>query len=198
MRNDVMKINCLKNKIVLVLISLALFAGSSSMLFAAKAKKKDKKAESAFIGKWVFHSVMHMEPEGEVKFLTAEELLNYVPSTVDKNDEKAMEEIRNNQKFLVNSVLEISEDGNVYLLSAIPEGVSKKEIDEYVAKGEITLRNGMVVVDKPTTWEDRNGELWLQMGKENLAGGTKKPNWEKCEFVDGILTFSILRYQKAK
>ena len=186
-----MRTGCMKKIILLVLLSLALFVGSSSVLFAAK--KPSAKDTSPFIGKWVFHSIMN-----NVEFLTAEELLEYVPNNVDKNDPEAMQEVRRNKKLFIDSVVEISTDGNLYMLTHIPEDISKQEIDEAVRNGTITLRDGMMMLDKPAPWQDRNGELWVQVGIETKPDGKQQPSWKKYELVDGLLTLDILRYQKAE
>ena len=187
-----MKINCMNKTITSFLIILAFFASSTSLLFATK--KSSKKASASFIGKWVFHSIQNMDPNAEAKFLTAEELLKQLPDHIDKNDAKAMAEFI----ILIHSMIEISEDGNLYFVSPIPEGITQEEIDSIVTSGAITLHDGMIMLDKPIPWEDRNGELWIQTKTEEGADGKEKPYWEKCEIVGDILTIAIICYQRAK
>ena len=77
------------------------------------------------------------------------------------------------------------------LLMPLPEGVSKEEVDEAVKAGEIKLYDGMMT-DEPKAWEERNGELWLEVGE-----GMSESGWVKLSDDDGHLLLMTIRYTKA-
>lgn len=189
-----MKANCIKKGIISLMLAIAFFASASSLLFATK--KSNSEDSASYVGKWVFHSITNITEDGEIQFLNAEELLNYIPNGPT---DAIIEEMKMNQKLVVGSVVEISKDGYAYLLTPIPEYVTKEELDEAIATGAVTLRDGMLVIDKPVLWQDRDGELWIQVGMETLPDGEgQRPAWEKVEITnDGLLIIAMIRYQKA-
>ena len=80
----------MKKNITLIMLSIALFTGFNSLLFAEKNKEKSM----PYVGKWVFHSIMSMDESGKTTFLNAEEYLNTLPDFIDKNNTAAVEEKR--------------------------------------------------------------------------------------------------------
>ena len=78
------------------------------------------------------------------------------------------------------------------MLMPLPEGVSKEEVDEAVKAGEIKLYDGMIT-DEPKAWEERNGELWLEVGE-----GVSETGWVKLSDDDGYLLFVNMRYVRAE
>ena len=185
----------MKKNITLIMLSIALFTGFNSLLFA----EKNKENSMSYVGKWVFHSIMSMDESGRTTFLNAEEYLNTLPDFIDKNNTAAVAEERRERKTRINSVLEICEDGMIYMLMSIPDNVPQEKIDKAVEAGVITLRHGMMMLGKPQPWEGRNGELWVQIGTVDFFDGQgQKPNWEKCLIENGLLTFVTTRYKKAE
>lgn len=184
----------MKKNPISIIISLALFAGCNSLLFAETLKEQ---CTMAYVGKWVFHSIINMDENGGSQFLNAEEYLKVIPGYIDKTDAEAVANEQREKTLIINSQLEICDDGMVYTLTPVPEGISQAEIDQAVAAGEISFRHGMMVLDPPKPWEDRNGELWVQAGTADFFDGQgERPNWEKCVIEDGILTFILVRYKK--
>ena len=47
----------MKKNITLIMLSIALFTGFNSLLFA----EKNKENSMSYVGKWVFHSIMSMD-----------------------------------------------------------------------------------------------------------------------------------------
>ena len=72
----------MKKNITLIMLSIALFTGFNSLLFA----EKNKENSMSYVGKWVFHSIMSMDESGRTTFLNAEEYLNTLPDFIDKNN----------------------------------------------------------------------------------------------------------------
>lgn len=149
-----------------------------------------------YIGKWVFHSIMGMNEQDEPVFMTAEEYLNSPMPYVDETDEEAVADEMRERKTMVGTVVKICEDGKLYLLSPLPEGVSKEEVDKAVQAGMFTLVDGMMA-DRPMAWEERNGELWYDTGIEGEVFGEKADTWAKGIDENGFFTFATIRFAKA-
>ena len=93
---------------------------------------------------------------------------------------------------MVGGQIAVCEGGKLYMLMPLPEGASKEEVDEAVKAGEIKLYDGMMT-DGPATWEERNGELWLEVGE-----GVSETGWVKLSDDDGYLLFVNMRYVRAE
>ena len=78
------------------------------------------------------------------------------------------------------------------MLMPLPEGVSKEEVDKAVKAGVIKLYDGMMT-DDPKAWEERDGELWLEVGE-----GMSEDGWVKLSDDDGNLLFMTTRYVRAE
>ena len=148
------------------------------------------------IGTWVFHSIATMNDNDEMVYLSAEEYLNSPMPYVDETDEEAVADELGERKKMVGMQVKICEDGKLYLLSPLPEGVSQEEVDQAVAAGEITLMDGMMT-DRPLAWEERGGELWYDTGIEGEVFGEKADSWVKAIDEDGYFTFATTRFVKA-
>ena len=149
-----------------------------------------------YIGTWVFHSIGTMNDSDELVYLSAEEYLKSPMPYVDESDEEAIADELQERKKMVGMQVKICEDGKLWLLLPLPDGVSQKEIDEAVEAGVITLLDGMMT-DRPIAWEDRSGELWYDTGIEGEAFGEKADSWVKAIDEDGYFTFATTRFVKA-
>ena len=119
----------------------------------------------SYIGKWKFHSIGTVDDETyERVWLTGEEYMNSPMPYIDETDEKSVADEMKERKKTVGMLLEVCEDGNLYVLMPLPEGVSKEEIEAAVEAGVIKVRDGMMT-DDPFIWEERDGELWVKMGR---------------------------------
>lgn len=149
-----------------------------------------------YVGTWVFHSIGAINDENEWVYLNAEEYLNSPMPYVDESDEEAVADEMKERKKMVGMQVKICEDGKLYLLSPLPEGVSQKEVDKAVSAGVITLLDGMMT-DRPIAWEERSGELWYDTGIEGEVFGEKADSWVKAIDEDGYFTFATTRFVKA-
>lgn len=150
----------------------------------------------SYVGKWVFHSIGAMNENDEMVYLSAEDYLKWPMPYVDESDEEAVADELRERKKMVGMQVKICEDGTLYLLSPLPEGVSQAEIDKAVAAGVITLLDGMMA-GRPMAWEDRGGELWYDTGIEGEIFGEKADSWAKAMDEDGYFTFATTRFVKA-
>ena len=145
----------------------------------------------SYVGKWVFHSIGMVNDSDEVEFLSAEEYLKAPMPYIDESDEEAVADEVKERRKMTGGQIAVCEDGKLYMLMPLPEGVSKEEVDKAVKAGVIKLYDGMMT-DDPKAWEERDGELWLEVGE-----GMSEDGWVKLSDDDGNLLFMTIRYTKA-
>lgn len=144
----------------------------------------------SYIGKWVFHSIGMVNDSDEMVFLSAEEYLKAPMPYIDESDEEAVADELKERLNMIGGQIAVCEDGKLYMLMPLPEGVSKEEVDKAVKAGVVKLYDGMMT-DDPKAWEERNGELWLEVGE-----GMSEDGWAKLSDDDGKLLFMTTRYTK--
>lgn len=143
----------------------------------------------SYVGKWMFHSIGTVDEETyERVWLNAEEYLNSPMPYVDETDEEAVAGEMKERKKTVGTILEVCEDGMMYALMPLPEGVSKEEVEAAASAGIIKVRDGMMT-DDPFTWQERDGALWVDMG----MGDDGFVNFSEEE---GFLTMLTTRYER--
>ena len=145
----------------------------------------------SYVGKWLFHSIGMVNDSDEVVFLSAEEYLKAPMPYIDESDEEAVADELKERRNMIGGQIAVCEDGKLYMLMPLPEGVSKEEVDKAVKAGVIKLYDGMMT-DDPKAWEERDGELWLEVGE-----GMSEDGWVKLSDDDGNLLFMTTRYTKA-
>ena len=145
----------------------------------------------SYVGKWVFHSIGMVNDSDEVEFLSAEEYLKAPMPYIDESDEEAVADELKERRNMIGGQIAVCEDGKLYMLMPLPEGVSEEEVDKAVKAGAIKLYDGMMT-DDPKAWEERDGELWLEVGE-----GMSEDGWVKLSDDDGNLLFMTTRYTKA-
>ena len=146
----------------------------------------------SYVGKWVFHSIGMVNDSDEVVFLSAEEYLKAPMPYIDESDEEAVADELKERRKMIGGQIAVCEDGKLYMLMPLPEGVSKEEVDKAVKAGAIKLYDGMMT-DDPLAWEERDGELWLEVGE-----GMSEDGWVKLSDDDGNLLFMTTRYVRAE
>jgi len=145
-----------------------------------------------YVGKWVFHSIGAINENDEMVYMDAKEYLNSPMPYVDETDEEAVADELKERQQMIGGQIAVCEDGKLYMLMPLPEGVSKEEVDQAVKAGIIKLYDGMMT-DEPKAWEERNGELWLEVGE-----GMSEDGWAKLSDDDGHLLFMTTRYVKSE
>ena len=145
----------------------------------------------SYVGKWVFHSIGMVNDSDEMVFLSADEYLKAPMPYIDESDEEAVADELKERRNMIGGQIAVCEDGKLYMLMPLPEGVSKEEVDKAVKAGVIRLYDGMMT-DDPKAWEERDGELWLEVGE-----GMSEDGWVKLSDDDGNLLFMTTRYTKA-
>lgn len=143
-----------------------------------------------YIGIWKFHSIGTFNDECETVYLGAEEYLKAPMPYIDEADPEAVADEMKERKQTVGSCLEVCEDGKLYMLMPLPEGVSQEEVDAAVAAGVINLRGGMLT-DSPVNWEEREGALWAELGMS-------EDGFVNMSEDSGFLTIMTTRYEKVQ
>ena len=148
-----------------------------------------------YIGNWVFDSIGMPDDEKGFVYLSGDEYLASPMPYIDETDEEAVQDEMNERKKTIGMQVKVCEDGKLYLLMPLPEGVSREEVDKAVSAGVITLLDGMMA-DRPMAWEERSGELWYDTGIEGEVFGEKADSWVKAIDKDGYFTFATTRFVK--
>ena len=147
----------------------------------------------SYVGKWQFHSIGTVDDETcERVWMNAEEYMKSPMPYIDETDEEAVADEMKERQQMIGGQIAVCEDGKLYMLMPLPEGVSKEEVDQAVKAGVIKLYDGMMT-DDPKTCEERDGALWLEVGE-----GMSEDGWVKLSDDDGYLTFMTTRYVKAE
>ncbi|MBE6613271.1 MAG: hypothetical protein E7632_12355 [Ruminococcaceae bacterium] len=145
-----------------------------------------------YVGKWVFHSVGMMNDSDELVYLNAEEYLAAPMPYVDESDEEAVADEMKERRQMIGGQIAVCEDGKLYMLMPLPEGVSAEEVEAAVKAGHIQLYDGMMT-DAPKAWEERDGALWLEVGE-----GMSEDGWVRLSDDNGLLDFMNTRYVKVE
>ena len=142
-----------------------------------------------YAGKWVFHSIGTITESEEMVYLDADGYLNSPMPYIDETDEEAVADELRERKSMIGMQIEICEDGKMYTLMPLPEGVTQEEVDAAVASGEIALRDGMMM-NGPASWEERDGVLWY-------TTELSEDGWTRGSDEEGFLFFMTIRFVKA-
>ena len=148
-----------------------------------------------YTGKWKLHSVMMFDDDNMPLYLTLEEYLSSPMPYVDENDEEAVADEMKERRRMIGTFIRIYEDGKLYMLAPLPEGVAQEEIDKAVAAGIIKLVDG-AMADEPKTWELRDGEFWFDTGIEGEVYDEKVSSWVKPIDENGFFNFMNFRFIK--
>jgi len=144
----------------------------------------------SYVGKWVFHSIGMINDSDEMVYLCAQEYLKAPMPYVDESDEEAVADEMKERKQMIGGKIAITDDGKLYMLMPLPEGVSDEEVEEAVKAGHIKLYDGMMT-DEPKACEERDGELWLEVGE-----GMSEDGWVKLSDDGEFIDFMNIRYKK--
>ena len=148
-----------------------------------------------YTGKWKLHSVMTFDDSNMPVYLTPEEYLNSPMPYVDESDEEAVAEEMRERRKMIDTFIKVCEDGKLYMLAPLPEGVSQEEVDRAVAAGVIKLVDG-AMADEPKNWELRDGEFWFDTGIEGEVYDEKVSSWVNPIDENGFFNFMNFRFIK--
>jgi len=147
----------------------------------------------SFLGKWKFASMMSFSDEGERVWLTPEQLM---AQPIEEEDEEVASHEKKERQQMIDTVLEVAEDGKMYALMPIPADVPQEEIDEAVKKYGIKLRNGYMEMEAHE-WEDRDGVFYYNSGIRGEFLGEETDPWLKGSDEEGNLMLMFTKYVRA-
>ena len=148
-----------------------------------------------YTGKWKLHSVMVFDDDNMPLFLTPQEYLDSPMPYIDESDEEAVADELKERRNMIGTLIKICEDGKLYMLSPLPEGVSQEEVDKAVSAGVIKLVDG-AMADEPKAWELREGEFWFDTGIEGEVYDEEVSSWIKPIDENGFFNFMNFRFIK--
>ena len=148
-----------------------------------------------YTGKWKLHSVMTFDDDNMPVYLSPEEYLDSPMPYVDESDEEAVADEIKERRNIISMSIKICDDGKLYMLSPLPEGVSQEDVDKAVKAGVIKLVDGQIA-DEPKSWEMRDGELWFDTGIEGEVYGEKADSWVNPIDENGFFNFMNFRFIK--
>lgn len=148
-----------------------------------------------YTGKWKLHSVMTFDDSNMPVYLTPEEYLNSPMPYIDESDEEEVAHEIRERKKMIGTLIKICDDGKLYMLSPLPEGVSQAEVDKAVAAGVIKLVDGQIA-DEPMAWEMRDGAFWFDTGIDGEVYEEKVSSWVNPIDENGFFNFMNFRFIK--
>ena len=148
-----------------------------------------------YTGIWKLHSVMTFDDNDMPLYLTPEEYLSSPMPYVDESDEEAVADEMRERRRMADTFIKICEDGKLYMMMPLPEGVSQEEIDKAVAAGVIKLVDG-AMADEPQNWELRDGEFWFDTGIGGEVYDEEVTSWTKPIDENGFFNFMNFRFVK--
>lgn len=148
-----------------------------------------------YTGKWTLHSVMTYDDDNMPLYLTPEEYLSSPMPYIDETDEEAVADEMRERRKMLGTFIKICDDGKLYMLMSLPEGVTQDEIDKAVSAGVIKLMDG-AIADEPMNWELRDGEFWFDTGIEGEVYDEKVSSWVKPIDENGFFNFMNFRFIK--
>lgn len=144
-----------------------------------------------YVGRWRFHSIGIVNENDEMVFMNAEEYLKSPMPYVDETDADAVADELRERKQIIGAQIAICDDGKLYMLMPLPDGVTQEEVDAAVEAGHVMLYDGMMT-DAPKAWKQQDGQLLLEVGE-----GMSEDGWARIPEDDGMLVFMTTRYVKA-
>lgn len=138
------------------------------------------------IGKWKLTEMMDFNCEKECfEWTKVEDLLSR--DDVDK-DTRLMAKLQ----------MVFTEDGVLTMLTSIPEGASREEVDAAVESGEITLKDGMIFMGE-NHWKAENGKYMVDSNAGREVDGEEVDPWEEIQVIDDqIIELRMFRLKKAE
>lgn len=135
------------------------------------------------IGKWKMNEIMMFdEKTSDMIWVKIEDAL--------KNPD-----LDEDYKRTANAIIEFTADGKMEMLFPIPDDLPKEELDEALASGEVSMKDGMILAET-FDWKIENGKPYYDSQAKGEVLGEKVSPWvELKETPDGyeIMTFRIVK-----
>lgn len=117
---------------------------------------------------------MSIKPEGGLKltWMTAEEYAALPAEDPHEAKEKQM---------MLGGRLIVKEDGRMLQVMEVPAGVTKEELDEAIASGDVTMVDGYIEAGEPKLWEEREDGFYTRTGVEGTIFDEATDPWVKSD-----------------
>lgn len=87
---------------------------------------------------------------------------------------------------MLSTVLNFKDDGMIDMLIPVPEDITKEEIDEAVAAGEIVMVDGLMLMEQ-MPWKAEDGKAYYDSGEQGEVAGEAMSPWQEIkETANGI------------
>lgn len=138
------------------------------------------------VGKWKTVEMMHFNDE------------KFCMEWAKVEDVLATENLDKEERFMANMVMVFDEQGTITMLTSLPEGVSQAEVDAAVKAGEVTLVDGMMLMEE-RRWKAENGKIYTDTEPEGEVMGEKVGPWaELKEVSDGVYELMFMRIARVE
>lgn len=116
----------------------------------------------------------------------------YVENILARCPEEHKEHQKSQTLMMVGSLLKICEDGKIHQYMPLPTGVTKEQLDEAIASGEIVLSDmeGYFICDEPRDWKEEDGVYKYDTGSERVVLGENLSPWDDLKFDGSHITMS--------
>ncbi|MBR3298389.1 MAG: hypothetical protein IKI64_04215 [Clostridia bacterium] len=139
------------------------------------------------IGKWRVCAMRRMGENG-LEWAPAETLLEEAKAEQDKDS-----------IMLLNALYVFEPDGRVITAMKLPEGVSREEIEQAVAAGQIELYGeDRFTTGETQEWKLEDGKLMYDTGISGEVLGEPVSSWVEIEEVDGAIELPLMRLIRAE
>ena len=148
----------------------------------------------SIIGRWELGSIRMLDENGVEKYVTPDEYLNS-PMPPYRTTESDIKNEMKQRKMTVDTVLSVEDDGKIYSLMPVPEGISKEQLDMAVNAGAVKLKNGLMLIDS-YEWKEENGVYIFDSKIQGEALGEKVSPWIQLLDDEGCINMIGMRFVK--
>lgn len=142
-------------------------------------------------GDYKFHSILVFKGDSQT-YVGPEEYLN---GPVDSEDPEYVSQEKAERLAITQMFIRVSEDGTLKVLQPVPATVSKEELAEAIASGEVMEEDGFIY-DKVQKWEERDGVAYYDTGMGGNLLDEPVDSWTKLLDEDGYISYMLMRFSK--
>lgn len=138
----------------------------------------------SIIGSWKIDELLQLDEDFNEKWVKAADIL--ADPETDPSDAQSLSLIHN-----------FGEDGTLRIAMDIPEDISKEEVDEIVASGEMKLYGDNQFLLEEHEWKEENGVFTYNTGAKLEIFDEEVSSWETIEVLDDgrlqLLMYKLVR-----
>lgn len=108
----------------------------------------------------------------------------------------AKEDLEKDMRFMAKMVMQFDEDGTIFMMTPLPDGVSQDEVDAAVKAGQVTLKDGLMLMEEKH-WKTEDGKVYTDTEPEGEVMGEKVGPWgELKDLGDGLYEMMVFRIER--